>query len=88
MAEYGSSRYPSETNDDYDLSLSTSLSSKASKEIYLSGPPLEMEVQPYCFEPVLSSTTLSTTDCDIDDGVHCTAISESSLVECMENADW
>ena len=36
MAEYGSSQYSSETNDDYDLSLSTSLSSKASKEIYLS----------------------------------------------------
>ena len=53
MAEYGSSQYFSKTDHDYDLSLSTSLSSEASKEIYLSNPPLEMDVRSYRFEPVL-----------------------------------
>ena len=61
MADSGSSRYSSETDDDYDLSLSTSVSSWASEEICLSGPPLEMEVRPYHFEPDLPSTT----DCRI-----------------------
>ena len=84
MADSGSSRYSSETDDDYNLSLSTSLSSEASEEICLSGPPLEMEVRPYRFEPDLPSTT----DRDIDDGVHRTAVSESSLVDRVGNTDW
>ena len=43
-----------------------------------------MEVQPYRFEPDLPSTT----DSDIDDEVHCTAVSESSLVDRVGNTDW
>ena len=84
MAEYGSSQYSSETYDDYDLSLSPSLSSKASEEIDLSSPPLEINIQPYHFELVLPPTT----DCDTDDGVHHTAVSESSFVDRVGNTDW
>ena len=58
MAEYGSSRYSSETDDDYDLSISPSISSEASEEIYLSSPPLETDVRPYRFEPVLPPTAV------------------------------
>jgi len=50
MAESGSSRYPSETVDEYDFSDSTSFSSEASKEVCLSGPSLGMELLPYRFE--------------------------------------
>ena len=45
---------------------------------------LEMEVRPYRFKPDLPSTT----DRDIDDGVHRTAVSESSLVDRVGNTDW
>ena len=83
MAEYGSSRYSSKTDDDYDLSLSPSLSSKASEKINLSNPPLEIDMRPYHFEPVLPPTT----DHDTDDGVHHTAVSESSFVDHMGNTD-
>ena len=51
--------------------------------VCLSSTPLEMEVEPYCFEPDRESdlpSTISPTDRDIDDGVHPTAVSESSLV--------
>ena len=79
-----SSRYSFKPDNDYNLlSLSTSLSSEAIKEICLSGPPLEMEVHPYHFEPDLPSTT----DCDIDDRVHLTTVFESSLVDRMGNTD-
>ena len=62
MAEYGSSRYSSETDDDYDLSISPSISSEASEEIDLSSPPLETDLRPYRFEPVLPPTTDHDTD--------------------------
>ena len=87
MGDSGSSRYSSEieeTDDDYDLYHSTSISSEASEEICLSGPPLEMGVWPYRFEPELPSTT----DRDIDDGVHRAAVPESSLVDRVGNTDW
>ena len=71
----------SETNHNYDLSLSTSLSSEASEEIYLSGPPLEMDMQPYRFKPVLPPTASFTTHHDIDDEVYHTTVSVSSLVD-------
>ena len=51
MDDSGSSRYSSEVDNDYDLSLSTSLSSEASEDIYLLGPPLEIEVRSCRFEP-------------------------------------
>ena len=73
-----------ETDDDYDLSISPSISSEASEEIYLLSPPLETEVWPYRFEPVLPPIT----DHDTDDGVHYTAVSESSFVDCVGNTDW
>ena len=53
MADGDSSRNSSETEDDFKLSVSTSLSSEASEEMLLSSPPLEMEVRPYRFEPDL-----------------------------------
>ena len=84
MAEYGTSRYSSETDDDYDLTLSPSLSSEASKEIHLSSPPLETDMRPYRFKPVLPPTI----DHDTNDGVHHTAVSESSFVDHVENTDW
>ena len=84
MAEYGSSRYSSETDDDYDLSISPSISSEASEEIYLLSPPLETDVRPYRFEPVLPPTT----DRDTDDGLHHNAVSESSFVDRVGNTDW
>ena len=84
MADSGSLRYSSETDNDCDLSLLASLSYEASEEKCLSGPQLEMEVRPYHFEPDLPFTT----DHDIDDGVHRTAVSESSLVDRMGNTDW
>ena len=84
MAEYDSSPYSFKTDDDYDLSLSPSLSSEASEEIDLSSPRLEMDVQPYRFEPVLPPTA----DRDIDSVVHNTVVSESSLVDHVGNTDW
>ena len=57
MADGGSSLHSSETEDDYDFSASTSLSSEASEEMLLSNPSLEMEVQPYCFKPDLPAST-------------------------------
>ena len=53
MAESGSPRRSSDSDDEYDLTLSSSLSSEVSKEVRLSWPSLEMEVLPYCFEPDL-----------------------------------
>ena len=47
-----------------------------------------MEVWPYHFETDLLPTTLSTTDCDTDDGVYHIAFSESSIVDCMGHTDW
>ena len=44
MADSGSLQYSSETDKDYELSLSASLFSEASKEICLLSLPLEMEV--------------------------------------------
>ena len=63
MADGDSSRNSSETEDDFELSVSISLSSEASEEMLLSSPPLEMEVRPYCFEPDLPATT----DHDMED---------------------
>ena len=56
--------------------------------VYLSGPPLEMEVQPYRFKTDLPPTTLSTTNCDTNDGVYHTAFSMSSLVDHIGYTDW
>ena len=53
-------------------------------KIYLSSPPLETDMWPYHFKPVLPPTT----DCDTDDGVHHTAVSESSFVDRVGNTDW
>ena len=55
MAESGSPRRSSDSDDEYDLTLSSSLSSEVSEEVRLSWPSLEMEVLPYRFEPGLPS---------------------------------
>ena len=59
MAESGSPRCSSDSDDEYDLTLSSSLSSEVSKEVRLSWPSLEMEVLPYRFEPDLPGTDIS-----------------------------
>ena len=40
-----------------------------------------MGVRPYHFKSDIPPTTTSTTDCDTNDGVHHTTVSESSLVD-------
>ena len=73
LHESGSLRYSSETDDDYNLSLSNSLPPRAvTRYSYLSGTPLQMEMWPYHFKQDLPPTTLSTTDYDTNDGVHYT----------------
>ena len=84
MADGGSSQHSSETEDDYDLSASTSLSSEASEEMLLSNPSLEMEVRPYRFEPDLPDST----DRDIEGRAHRTDVSESVIVDRVGNTEW
>ena len=84
MADGDSSHNSSETEDDFELSVPTSLSSEASEEMLLSSPPLEMEVQPYRFEPDLPATT----DRDMEDRAHRTAVFESVIVDRVGNTDW
>ena len=62
MAESGSRRRSSDSDDEYGLTLSSLLSSEVSEEVLLSWPSLEMEVLPYRFEPDLPGT-------DIDDSL-------------------
>ena len=53
MAESGSPRHSSDSDDEYDLTFSSSLSSEVSKEVHLPWPLLEMELLPYPFAPDL-----------------------------------
>ena len=53
MAESGSPRRSSDSDDEYGLILSSALSPEVSKEVRLSWLSLEMEVLPYHFEPDL-----------------------------------
>ena len=63
MAESGSPRRFSDLDDEYGLTLSSSLSSEVNEEVRLSWPSLEMDwVLPYRFEPELPGT-------DIDDSL-------------------
>ena len=64
MADSGTSRYSSKTDHDYNFPFQLFLSFEASKQIYLSGPPLKIKVWPYRFKPDLPSTTSPTTDCN------------------------
>ena len=84
MADGGSSQHSSKTEDDYDFSASTSLSSKASKEMLLSNPSLEIEVRPYRFEPGLPDST----DRNIEGRARCTDVFESVIVDCVGNTEW
>ena len=84
MDESGSPRCSFDSDDEYDLTLSSSLSSEVSKEVRLSWPSLEMEVLPYCFEPDLPGT-------DIDDRVYPYTVSseiEAQYVDRVGNTDW
>ena len=58
MAESGSPQRSSDSDDEYDLTLSSSIYSEVSKEVRLSWPSLEMEVLPYRFEPGLPGTKI------------------------------
>ena len=53
MAESGSPRSSSDSDHEYNLTLSSSLSSEVSKEVHLSWPSLEMEMLLYRFDPDL-----------------------------------
>ena len=84
MAESGSPRRSSDSDDEYNLTLSRSLSSEVSEEVRLSWPSLEMEVLSYRFKPDLPST-------DIDGSVYPSAVSpeiEALYVDRVGNTDW
>ena len=68
MAESSSPRHSFDSDDEYNLTLSSLLSSEVSKEVRLSWLSLEMEMLLYCFKPDLPST-------DIDGSVYHSAIS-------------
>ena len=59
MAKSGSPRRSSDLDDEYDFTLSSSLSSEVSEEVCLCWPLLEMEVLPYRFEPDLPGILIS-----------------------------
>ena len=84
MAESGSPRRSSDSDEEYDLTLSSSLSSEVSKKVRLSWPSLEMEVLPYCFEPDLPGT-------NIDDRANPSTVSsemEALYIDRVRNTDW
>ena len=84
MAKSGTPRRSSDSDEEYDLTLSSSLSSEVSEEVSLSWPSLEMEVLPYLFEPDLLST-------DIDDRADPSTVSpemEVLYVDRVGNTDW
>ena len=62
MAESGSPRRSSDSDDEYDLILSSSLSSEVSEEVRLSRLLLEMEVLPYRFKPNLPGIPIGNID--------------------------
>ena len=87
MAESGSPQRSSDSDDEYNLTLSSSLSSENSEEVCLSWASLEMEVLYYRrFEPDLSST-------DVDGSVTSVYPSAASpeiealYVDCVGNTD-
>ena len=59
MAESGSPRRSSDSDDEYDLTLSSLLSSEVSKEVRLSWLLLEMEVLSSRFRPDLPGIPIS-----------------------------
>ena len=83
MDESGSPRHSSDL-DEYNLTLSSLLPSKVSKEVRLSWLSLEMEVLSYRFDPELPSS-------NIDGSVYPSAISpevEALYVDRVGNTDW
>ena len=84
MAESGSPRRSSDSDDKCDLTLSSSLSSDVSEEVCLSWPSLEMKVLSYRFEPDLPGTK-------IDDSADPSTVSpeiEALYVDRVGNTDW
>ena len=84
MAESGSPRRSSDSDNEYNLTLYVRLSSEVSKEVCLSWPSLEMKVLSYRFKPNLSGT-------DIDGSVYPSAVSpeiEALYVDRVGNTDW
>ena len=59
MAESGSPRHSSDSDDEYNLILSSLLSSEVREELRLSWLSLQMEVLPYRFEPDLLGTDIN-----------------------------
>ena len=84
MAESGSPRLSSDSDDEYDLTLSSSLSSEVSEEVRLSWPSLEMEVLPYRFEPGLPDTEI---DDSADPSINSPEM-EALYVDRVGNTDW
>ena len=84
MAESGSPRRSSDSDDEYNLTLSSSLSSEVSKEVRLSWSSLEVEMLSCRFKPDLH-------DPDIDGSVYPSAVSpeiEALYVDRVGNTDW
>ena len=71
----------SDLDDEYNLTLSSSLSSEVSEELRLSWPSLEMEVLSYPFKPDLPVT-------NIDGSVYPSAEIEALYVDRVGNTDW
>ena len=80
-AEGGSSPLSSETDDDYDLSLSSSVPSEDSEDLYL---PRPSEIVPYRFEPEVSD------DEPLDSEAGSTAVTTETEVfdHRIGNTDW
>ena len=93
MAESGSPQHSFDSENEYDLTLSSLLSSEVSEEVHLSWLSLEMEVLPYRFEPDLPGTDIN----DRADPPYCFTWNGSSvrwlcmkyrLVSLFMNAIW
>ena len=83
MADDSSSCNSSETEDKFELSVSISLSSEASKEMLLWSLTIRNESL-ICFEPDLPATT----DCDMEGRACCTAVSECLIVDRVGSTNW
>ena len=84
MAESGSPRCSSDSDNEYNITLSSSFSTEVSEEVHLSWLSLEIEVLPYRFEPDLPST-------NINDRIYPSIVSpeiKALYVDRAGNTDW
>ena len=84
MAESGSPRRSFDSDDEYNLTLSSLLSSEVIEEVRLSWPSLKVKMLSYRFEPDIPDT-------NIDGSVYPSAVSpeiEALYIDCVGNTDW